>query len=506
MARTRSIWWLKKDFRLHDNPALHAALASSERVVPLFLFEPLVLEAEETSAFHVHAWARALEALRARLAEAGGDVCVLHMDAVAAFERLHRVWPFDAIYSHEEIGSNLTYARDKAVADWCAGRGGAWHEHMQTAVFRPLHDRDNRARKWRAWMQQTPLARPDAGALAALRLPAPVASLPAREGRAVHHADFGFTLDQPDAVQPVSEAAARDTLDSFLEERGVGYSGGISSPNLAFTHGSRLSVHLAWGTITGRAVYQAVEQRLADLKASEAPEAGAWRRSLRSFLSRLHWRDHFIQRLESETDMEYHALNPAYEALDYRTDPDLLAAWYEGRTGFPLVDACMRCAHATGFLNFRMRALVTSAACHLLHLDWRALMYPMARIWADYEPGIHISQLQMQAGVVGINTLRIYNPAKQIADHDPEAVFVKRWVPELRPFTPEEIIGHQEAPVPAYTAPVVDYKASAKRMRDMYFAIRKAPGTYEVTQAVLERHGSRKPGRRARTGPPGSQP
>ena len=144
--------------------------------------------------------------------------------------------------------------------------------------------------------------------------------------------------------------------------------------------------------------------------------------------------------------MEFKALNRAYEQFHRKRAIEHLSAWNAGRTGWPLVDACMRCAHATGFLNFRMRALVTSAACHLLRIHWKTLLHPMARVWADYEPGIHISQLQMQAGMVGINTLRIYNPAKQISDQDPECEFVKRWVPELRTWSAKEIVGHQDSP------------------------------------------------------------
>ena len=109
----------------------------------------------------------------------------------------------------------------------------------------------------------------------------------------------------------------------------------------------------------------------------------------------------------------------------------MLDAWCEGRTGYPLVDACMRCLNAIGFLNFRMRAFVVSFAVYGLHLDWRTIHPHLARIFYDYEPGIHLAQLQMQAGVVGINTIRVYNPTKQLIDQDPYCKFVKQWVSEL---------------------------------------------------------------------------
>ena len=477
----RVLWWIKKDFRLADNPALTAALASGADVLPVFLFEPAVLTAAETSAFHVSAWAQALAGLPV-------PVLAMHGDAADALGRLHAAAPFEAVYSHEEIGSAVTFARDRAVAAWCAAAGVAWHEHRQTGVFRGGVDRDRRDALWRAFTNAGPLPVPPdlarvsvPGAAQALALAGPLT--PERFGHPL-------TPAQSAARQPVSESAAAETLRSFLGERGLGYSGGISSPNRAFESGSRLSVHLAWGTVSGRAVYAATAERLAELQGVQHPDAAAWRRSLTAFKSRLHWRDHFIQRLETEPAMEVAPLNAAYADLP-TPGGEHLGAWLAGRTGWPLVDACMRCAAETGFLNFRMRALVTSAAVHSLRVGWRETLYPAARLWADYEPGIHIAQTQMQAGVVGINQLRVYSPDKQLADQDPDAVFVRRWIPELAGATAAAIFAHPETPLPGYPLPLVDWQASSRAMRDDFYAIRERPETRAIADAVYLRHGSR---------------
>ena len=101
-------------------------------------------------------------------------------------------------------------------------------------------------------------------------------------------------------------------------------------------------------------------------------------------------------------------------------------------TGYPLIDASMRCLRSTGYINFRMRAMLVSFASYDLWLDWRRTSRFLASMFVDYEPGIHYSQFQMQSGVTGINAVRVYNPTKQQQDQDPHGVFVKQWIPNLR--------------------------------------------------------------------------
>ena len=483
----RALWWIKKDVRLADNPALTAALAHARAcgadVLPVFVWEPAVLEAPETGPLHVAALAEALAALGARI-----PLLALRGDAARALARLHAVAPFEAIHSHEETGGETTFARDRAVGEWCRSQGISWTEHRQTGVFRGAATRspdfrDRRDALWRAFTDAGPLPTPPD--LSRLAVPDAARAL------AANAQEIDLSAEQTELRQPVSEEAALATLDSFLGHRALGYSGGISSPNRAFESGSRLSVHLAWGTVTGRAVYAATQARLDELKGVQHPDAALWRKSLTAFKSRLHWRDHFMQRLETEPEMETAALNAAYDALPTPGDP-FLDAWLAGRTGWPLVDACMRCAEQTGFLNFRMRALVTSVAVHSLRMSWRTIMNPMARLWADYEPGIHIAQTQMQAGVVGINQLRVYSPDKQLADQDRDAVFVRRWVPELADASPAAIFAHPETPLPGYPLPLVDWREWSKAMKDDFYAIRELPETRALADAAYLRHGSRR--------------
>lgn len=497
MNQTLTLYWIKRDFRLLDNIALTKAIEESDQVVPIFILEPSFLNAPDTSVFHVHAVIDALQDLRHQLQQKGTDVAVIKGEVIPVLDTLYQKKKFHKIVSHEEIGTERTYGRDRAVNDWCTQYSVEWTEVRQTGVFRRLTDRDKRHKEWKRFMFSDIVPVPKS--LKKCVHPEEWSTLFYEKNRALTFADtpFQMTSEQQQYVQAVNETAALQTMQDFLQVRGFLYRGGISSPVIAFTAGSRMSVHLAWGTITGRVLYQATQARmdeLQQLKDAGDPYAGRWRMSLRSFTSRLHWRDHFIQRLEREPEMEFRAINPAYEQLEYDNAPEFLQAWNTGMTGYPMVDACIRCLHTTGFINFRMRAMLTSFACHTLHLDWKIINHPMARMYTDYEPGIHLSQLQMQAGVVGINTLRIYSPTKQIIDQDPETVFIKKWIPELRPYSIEAIVGHEEEPVDNYPAPVVDRKVNNKEMRRRVYAIRKIDGYREIANRVYEKHGSRRSG------------
>jgi len=495
MKNSHAIYWLKRDFRLADNPALTQALSDSEMVTPIYMVEPSFLEAPETSVFHVHAVTNALHDLRKKLQKQKVDVAVIEGEVIPTLDLLFQKKKFQKIYAHEEIGVERTYARDRAVHKWCKKNKVEFIELRQTAVFRRLKDRNKRHLGWKKFTLGELLPVPNN--LEKCQIPKEWKKLffPKRKKLKLEDLGFELTKEQKKYVQPVSETDANKTLHSFLIDRGLDYRGGISSPLSAFVAGSRMSVHFAWGTMTGRMVYQKTQARmeeLLELKEAGDPDAGKWRMSLRSFMSRLHWRDHFIQRLETEPQMEFQALNPAYENLEYDNRPDFLEAWENGMTGYPMVDACIRCLRATGFVNFRMRAMLTSFACHGLHLSWKLIDHPMAKLYTDYEPGIHISQLQMQAGVVGINTLRIYSPTKQIIDQDPETVFIKKWIPELRNFSPKEIIAHEENPLEGYPAPIIERKEANTEMRRRVYAVRKIEGYRDIAQKVYEKHGSRK--------------
>ncbi len=488
----RSLWWLKRDIRLDDNPALQAAIARSEAVAPVYILEPSLWGGADASALQLSAVLQALAGLQHSLSARGSDLVMLTGECLPMLEQLHEYFPFEAIFACEETGAMLSFQRDLAVARWCRSRGIAFIELPQCAVVRGSN-RDNRSAQVheRLW-QSSPIDAP-------IWIASPEGPLtPLNQARALGDAKqwqawLQLSPPSPQAqwrhLQAVSEPAGQACLADFLNRRSAGYRGGISSPNRAFTAGSRLSPHIAWGTLSLRRIFHRTAARMDELEAEGSAQAEAWRLGLEAFSHRLYWRDHFIQRLESEPGMERAPLNAAYAALRYGDDAQLLERWLAGRTGFPLLDACMRCLAARGFLNFRMRAMAVNLACFTLHLDWRQLQYPLAQLFLDYEPGIHFSQIQMQAGIVGINQMRVYNPTKQLMDQDPKCQFVKNWLPELRRFNPADIAAG--IALGDYPPPCVDAAANIAQMKAQITAIRRSPEAALTTPTVLAKHGSR---------------
>jgi deoxyribodipyrimidine photo-lyase len=495
--------WLKRDLRLAD----HAPLAEAARrgpVLLLYVFQPRVYQAPDFARQHLEFIRESLASLDEALAPRGMRVVVEHGEVAAVLRRIDAAISIDALWSHEETGNAVTYAIDREVRAWCAQRGIPWHERAQNGVVRRLGGRDGWSRRWEARMAAPIVAEPE-------RIePAPYA--PARP---VDFDAVAARVRGSDKAmrQRGGRAAARAALAGFLAERGQHYRSGMSSPLSAATHCSRISPYLAWGTLSLREIVGATRARIAELRALPAGERPpGFLASLASFQGRLHWHCHFMQKLESEPETEFRNVNRLYDGLRESVfDAARFAAWRCGETGFPLVDACMAMLRETGWINFRMRAMLMSFASHHLWLHWRETGLHLAREFLDYEPGIHWSQTQMQAGVTGINALRIYNPVKQALDQDPHGAFVRRWLPALARVPDEHIhrpwlmSGALQRSVGCvigrdYPAPIVDHESAARQARERLAAVRRQPAHRDAAREVLAQHGSRKRAGRTRAG------
>lgn len=500
--------WFKRDLRTVDHAPLLAAAASGRPVLPLYVIEPELWRQDDASARQWAVFHEALIELRTALAALGAPLLVLRGDAVEAFDALHRVYGLDEVHAHEESGNAWTFARDRRVGAWLRAQGIAFIEHPNGSTVRRLVRRDGWARRWEQHNGGDPLPAPTA--LAAASLPqAPSGASPQRTGTAHEwladarcetlpaSRDLGLPDDPCPGRQPGGRASGLRLLASFVDGRGANYSRGMSSPVSAPKVCSRLSVHFATGTLS-------IREAVAASRAAHWAGRGTPVRALQSFESRLHWQGHFMQKLESEPAIEFRNTHRGFDGLrEGAFDRAAFDAWRTGTTGWPFVDACMRMLAATGWINFRMRAMLVAVASYHLWLHWREPGLHLARQFTDYEPGIHWPQVQMQSGVTGINIPRIYNPVKQGIDQDPDGVFVRRWVPELSALPapwihmpwmlpPFQLMKHGIVLGRDYPEPLRDHEQAAREAKAKLTAWwREAEGMREGARAVLVKHGSR---------------
>ena len=456
-------------------------------MLPIYVVEPELWQQSDMSARHWDFVVESLRDLQHELARCGQPLVVRIGDAVEVFDSILQCNEISALWSHEETGNAWTFRRDQEVAAWCRDKGICWTELQNHGVQRRIKSREGWAARWDKLMTE------------------PVTSAPSLSPISCETENIPSVKDLsiPGDCCPMRQNGGRHyglkLLGSFLHQRGQPYRKAMSSPVEGETACSRLSPHLAWGTLSIREVAQATWARQRALK--DASDRTGWRPSLRSFNGRLHWHCHFIQKLEDEPRLEFENLHRGYDHIrPSAPDQERLAAWANGETGLPFVDACMRYLRATGWLNFRMRSMVMATASYHLWLDWRAPGEQLARFFTDYEPGIHWSQVQMQSGTTGINTVRIYNPVKQGYDQDPTGAFTRKWVPELKdipdgflqePWTApnaDRVLGK------TYPLRIVDHLASAREARDRIWAVRRGEGFRAEASDIVNKHGSRKSG------------
>jgi deoxyribodipyrimidine photo-lyase len=480
--------WYKRDLRISDHLPLTEALKIwKQKDIPVFAFysfEPRMTSAPDFSDFHRQFIEDSLSELFPSLESIGVPLIIFERNISDVMKYILDYYEIDSIFSHEETGNAITYARDIMMGKYLRSKWILWTEYLTNWVVRRLWSRDDWSKIWNSRMIVPILPPPE------WQDPF-VSSLISDSWQR----NIGNTR-----IQRWWEKEWQKTLATFLVTRGKRYMGGMSRPIEGQEASSRISTYLAYGCVSLRQVVQMTWVRMAYLKEKWDQR---FLRSLQAFHSRLHWQSHFIQKLEDEPRLESMNAVKLYDSIRTEYDDTIMTAIENARTGVPFIDGIVRQLQDIGWVNFRARATLVSFVTCTCMQPWQGrFAHWLARLFTDYEPGIHYMQLQMQSGTMGINTIRIYNPMKQLHDKDSDGLFVDAYLPELARLpkhlqsAPWEISEMESIEYDFilgrdYPHPIVDVESANRSAREILYDM-KSHIDPRVKSAIVAKHASRK--------------
>ena len=481
----QTLTWFRYDLRVDDNESFLQSLGSNKNLL-VYIFDENIWRDQTSSTFHLKFTIDSLEDLKNQLMiKYNAHLNIYYGDTLEILKHLIKKYNITHVNSNRIFRGLLTNRIDNTCKDLFNENSIEWKIFNQFGIQLSKRNRSTWSKDWRRFMSRKIQNQSDV-------------KCKFISDSMMTDYKIKTNIIASSVIQSGGSRQAERLLDSFISYRGTEYQSQMSSPLTAETSCSRLSPSIALGTISIRTIYQTTLNKLkTDINTSH-------KKSLKSFKSRLAWHCHFIQKLYDQPSIENSNLNPAYDGMRENSfDEKKYQAWTDGETGYPFVDACMRYLKETGWINFRMRAMLVSFASYQLWLDWKITSKYLARYFTDYEPGIHYSQFQMQSGTTGINTIRIYNPIKQSMDHDKYGHFIKKWVPEIsdlpdvyihQPWllTPIEMKSTDFKFGERYPHRIVENTKSTQLAKEKIWSVKTSKTAKEIAKDIVKKHASNK--------------
>ena len=470
-SNAMNIILLHKNLRISDNPALYFGCKAKESLI-VYIYDKNYWQSNGKSQRQFKFCLDCLSELEQKLNELNRDLYVFEGDLDRLAKWINKNFPQSKIFLNQS--TDIGYYKDqhkKFIKEFSSFK--RLTEYEDFGIQTKNHNRDNWSSNWHRIMNQNLVPPPE---ISSAKRSKPSGLITFESFKRTSSAEDLKNIN----IQLGGENKAKKILKSFLEERVDGYSSKMSSPSEAEYSCSRLSPHITFGTLSIKTIFHELQKKM---------NSSPFKKDLYSFKKRLHWHCHFIQKLETEPELEFKSMHSMCDSLREKEDKELIEKWISGETGFPFLDACMTYLKQHGWMNFRMRAMIMSFASYNLWQPWQKTSPRLAELFVDYEPGIHICQVQMQSGVTGINLPRIYSVLKQSSDQDPSAMWIKSQINSLKNIDPKNI--HEAELNEIYHKKIIDLNASAKKARETIWSVRKGSDFKKIARDVYLKHGSR---------------
>ncbi|QLC73873.1 deoxyribodipyrimidine photo-lyase [Pseudomonas sp. LPB0260] len=463
----RQMIWLRSDLRVRDNSALAAAMAAGPTVA-LYLLSPGQWQRHDDAPCKVDFWLRNLAELSTALGRLNVPLLIRQADSWDAapdvIGALCRELRISTVRVNEEYGIN-EQRRDQAVARRLDEQDVAFHGHLDQLLFQPGSLLTQSGGYFKVYSQFRKLCYQRLHTALPPLLPTPAAQAPlalASDAVPAAVAGFGPAAEALRQLWPAGEASAHERLARFADEQIDYYQDARDIPAKPGT--SQLSAYLAAGVLSPRQCLHAALQ-------VNQGEFDGGNNGVVTWINELLWREFYKHILVGYPRVSRHrAFRPETEALPWRDAPDELAAWQQGRTGFPLIDAAMRQLHATGWMHNRLRMVVAMFLTKNLLIDWRAGERYFMRQLIDGDLAANNGGWQWSAstGTDAVPYFRLFNPVSQSRRFDPQGRFIRHWLPELAGLDDKAI--HDPSTVRGglfdsldYPRPIVDLSHSRER-------------------------------------------